>query len=201
MAKNQLTHSMARIAIFGALSGVLYSFLKFPLPFLPTFLELTFSDVPALIASYAFGPLIGGLVQVVKVFIKIILVGTSTAYVGEFADIIFGIAIVVPTAIYYQKHRNFKGAIVGIIIGGLVNLVVTSFGNLWVMLPFYVQFYFNGDASILLSMVQSTNASITNVGWSLVLWGILPFNIIKNTIIIVITFLVYKRISPIIKKI
>ena len=201
MQKTGLTHHMARVAIFGALAGVFYSFLKFPLPFLPPFLEINFSDVPALIASYAFGPIIGSLVQVVKIIVKIIIVGTSTAYVGEFADIVFGIAIVVPTGLIYAKNRNFKGAIVAIIVGGLVNLLVTTFGNLWIMLPFYVRFFFNGNENILLGIVQGVNASITNVRWSLVLWGVLPFNIIKNTMIILITFLIYKRISPIIKKI
>lgn len=201
MKNTGLTHSMARIAIFGALSGLLYSFIKFPLPLLPPFLEINFSDVPALIASYAFGPLIGSIVQVVKVLVKIPLVGTSTAYVGEFADIIFGIAIVLPTGLIYKKNRSFKGAIYGAIAGGVFNLIVTSIGNVFVMIPFYIYFFFDGNSAILLNMVQSVNANITNVKLSLLMWGILPFNIIKNTGILLITFIIYKRLSPIIKKI
>lgn len=201
MKKTTLTHTMARIAIFGSLSGLLYAFIKFPLPFLPPFLEINFSDVPAFIASYAFGPFVGALVQVVKVLIKIILVGTSTAYVGEFADVVFGIAIVIPAGIIYARHHNFKGAIYGAIAGGLFNLLVTTIGNVYVMVPFYVRFFFNGNGNILLGIVQSVNPAITNIQWSLLVWGILPFNIIKNTMMILITFIAYKRLSPLIKKI
>ena len=201
MKKTTLTHTMARIAIFGSLSGLLYAFIKFPLPFLPPFLEINFSDVPAFIASYAFGPFVGALVQVVKVLIKIILVGTSTAYVGEFADVVFGIAIVIPAGIIYARHHNFKGAIYGAIAGGLFNLLVTTIGNVYIMIPFYVRFFFNGNGNILLGIVQSVNPAITNIQWSLLVWGILPFNIIKNTIMILITFIAYKRLSPLIKKI
>lgn len=201
MKKTTLTHTMARIAIFGSLSGLLYAFIKFPLPFLPPFLEINFSDVPAFIASYAFGPFVGALVQVVKVLIKIILVGTSTAYVGEFADVVFGIAIVIPAGIIYARHHNFKGAIYGAIAGGLFNLLVTTIGNVYIMIPFYVRFFFNGNGNILLGIVQSVNPAITNIQWSLLVWGILPFNIIKNTMMILITFIAYKRLSPLIKKI
>lgn len=201
MKKTTLTHTMARIAIFGSLSGLLYAFIKFPLPFLPPFLEINFSDVPAFIASYAFGPFVGALVQVVKVLIKIILVGTSTAYVGEFADVVFGIAIVIPAGIIYARHHNFKGAIYGAVAGGLFNLLVTTIGNVYIMIPFYVRFFFNGNGNILLGIVQSVNPAITNIQWSLLVWGILPFNIIKNTMMILITFIAYKRLSPLIKKI
>lgn len=201
MKKTGLTHTITRIAIFGALSGLLYSFIKFPLPFMPPFLEINFSDIPAFIAAYAFGPLVGALVQVIKVVIKIVIVGTSTAYVGEFADIVFGIAIVVPAGIIYGKYHSFKGAIYGAIAGGIFNLIVTSLGNYWIMIPFYIHFFFNGNEAILLGIVQGVNPSIVDVRWSLIWWGILPFNMIKNTVMILLTFVIYKRLSPLIKKI
>ena len=103
---NNRVKKMTAIASFGAVSGLLYAYLKFSLPFFPSFLEINFSDVPALISGFAYGPLVGALVQVVKVLLKLLLTGSSTAYVGELSDLVLGVIIVLPSAFIYKSGLN-----------------------------------------------------------------------------------------------
>ncbi|HOC81106.1 MAG TPA: ECF transporter S component, partial [Bacilli bacterium] len=118
--KIDLIRFMSRVAIFGALSAILYivPFLKFPLPFFPSFLEFHFDEIPLFIAGFAYGPFSAFCAIIVKTIIK--LPFTSTLTVGEWADLIYSTAFIIPAAIIYQKKRNIKGVILGFIIGFIV---------------------------------------------------------------------------------
>jgi riboflavin transporter FmnP len=191
---------ITRVAIFGAVSSLLYMFIKFSVPLIPSFLEMNFSDVPAVIASFAFGPLTGVLVQVVKVLIKILFVSTSTSYVGELADVLLGIAFVLPAGLYYRNHRSFKGAIIGSFLTLVIHTTVACLLNYFYMIPFYITLFFKGDEQALLNLSQMVNPYITDVKGSMILWAIFPFNLFKNTINLLIAFLVYKRMRKLINQ-
>lgn len=197
MGKNTV-RQMTAIAAFGAISGILYTFLKFSLPFLPSFLEINFSDVPALIAGFAYGPFVGSMVQIVKVLVKLLLTTTGTAYVGELSDIVLGITIVLPASLIYKKHRTMKGAIGGMGASFITHVVLACFVNYFIMIPFYIEFFFNGNEEALLSMCQVAVPSLNSVGWPLIFMGILPFNVIKNIIVMIIVFFVYKPLVKVI---
>ena len=101
------SRNIAVMAMLSALSFVLYAFVKFPLPFLfPGFLDMQFSDLPALLGGFALGPYAGGIIIVIKCLIKMPF--SSTACVGELADIIIGLANVIPASIYYAKNKCKK---------------------------------------------------------------------------------------------
>lgn len=189
--KVNVVRLLSRVAIFGALSAILYitPFLKFPLPIFPQFLEIHFDEVPLFIAGFAYGPLAALLATVVKTIIK--LPFTSTLTVGEWADLIYSIAFIVPASFIYQKKRNFKGVFLGLGLGFVVQIIVSLFFNIYLMVPFYM-FVMGFPKETLLAMAQLANPKITNVEWSLGLYAIVPFNVIKNIIIIAITLLVYK---------
>lgn len=189
---------MTAIASFGAIAGILYAFLKFSLPFFPSFLEIKFCDVPALIAGFAYGPLVGALVQVVKILLKLLLVGTSTAYVGELSDLVLGIIIVLPASFIYLKKRTLKGAILGMGVSFITHLVFACVINNYIMIPFYIKLFFNGDETILLKVCQAAMPSIKEVGWPLTLAAILPFNALKDIIVLTIVFFVYKPLVKVI---
>ena len=105
---------IAMIALFSALAAILYIF-NFALPFaFPAFLEFRFSDVPVLIGTFALGPVSGCVIVVMMVLIKLVCVSTSTMFVGDFADIIIGIAFCLPAGLIYKKRRTFKGAAAGL---------------------------------------------------------------------------------------
>ena len=191
------TKQMVRVAIFGALSGIFYIFIKFPVPFLPSFLEFHFDEVPAFIASFAYGPVVGILVLVVKTLIKLPL--TSTLGVGELSDLVFSAAFILPAAIIYKKHRSFKGVFVGLAIGTLFQLLVSLLFNIYVTIPFYLK-VMELPEFVILGMCQAANPNITNIGWSYGLFAVLPFNAIKDAAVIVLTLFTYKSVHRFIDK-
>ena len=191
------TKQMVRVAIFGALSGIFYIFIKFPVPFLPSFLEFHFDEIPAFIASFAYGPVVGMLVLVVKTIIK--LPFTHTFGVGELSDLVFSIAFILPAALVYKKQRNFKGVFVGLAIGTLFQLSVSLLFNIYVTIPFYLKVMEYPDYAIL-GMCQTANPKITDIGWSYGLLAVLPFNVMKDAAVIILTLFTYKSVHRFIDK-
>lgn len=191
--KINLVRFMSRAAIFGALSAILYivPFLKFPLPFFPSFLEFHFDEIPVFIAGFAYGPLNAFAVLIVKTIIK--LPFTSTLTVGEWADLIYSSAFIIPAAIIYQKRRDIKGVIAGFSLGFVIQVVVSLVFNVYIMIPFYM-FVMGFPEAAILAMAQAANPAVTDIGWSLGFLAIVPFNLLKNTMVVIMTFLVYKSI-------
>lgn len=191
---------IAFIALFGALAGVLY-ILNFSMSFaFPSFLEFNFSDVPTLIGTFTLGPLSGSLIVAVKILVKLAVKGTSTMFVGELSDLLTGIALVAPAGLIYKKHRTFKGALAAMGIGTACLVVVALFFNWLVLVPFYVEFFFHGNWDALLGMMTPLFPSITReTFYNFYLWiSVLPFNLLRCVVAILITLPVYKRISNVI---
>ena len=191
---------ITKIGIFSALSFVLYAFLKFPLPIFPSFLEFNFSDVPALIGGFVMGPLAGVIIIVVKVLLKLPL--STSGGVGELADLIIGLAFVLPPAIMYKKRKTLKLALTGILIGSLLSVAAAILSNIYILVPLYVNVFFGGNISILLSLCQPFAPSITEQNFNELysFYIILPFNLLRCTIAGLLTFLLYKRTSKILHK-
>jgi riboflavin transporter FmnP len=185
---------ISRVAIFSAISTILYvvPVFQIQLPFVPTFLQLHFDEIPAFIAGYAYGPWVGFAVIFIKTVIK--LPTSSTLCVGELCDLLYSIAFIFPAALIYKKHRNLKGVAWGFAVGTLFQLAVSSFMNAFVMLPFYTTVYAGLTMDGLLAMCQGVNPAIKNLTWDYILYINLPFNAIKDGIVIVVTFLVYRSI-------
>ena len=191
------TKQIVRVAVFGALSGIFYIFIKFPVPFLPPFLEFHFDEIPAFIAAFAYGPLSGVLVLLVKTIIKLPL--TSTLGVGELSDLIYSVAFILPASLIYKRVRNFKGVCIGLTIGTIFQLGVSLLSNVYIMIPFYMKVMEYPEAAIL-AMCQAANPKITNIGWSYGLLAVLPFNAIKDGAVIVLTLFTYKSVHRFIDK-
>lgn len=143
------------------------------------FLEIEISDLPALIISFAYGPVAGILVELLKNFLHCFF--SSTGFVGELANFVINGTFVGVAGVIYKLCKNFKGAVVSLIAATVLMSVAGIFANLYIMLPLY--------------MPQAP----TSVKMNLVLATILPFNLAKGVVISVITMLIYKRISPILK--
>ena len=187
---------IAVIALFSTLSGLLY-ILNFPIAAaFPSFLELNFSDIPALIGTFALGPLSGAIIVVMKVLIKLVVKSTSTMFVGDLADIVIGIAFVVPAGLLYKHKRTFKGALIGMGVGTLCSVAFAVLFNRVALVPLYVQLYFGGKWEPLVGMMTPLFPSCTKeTFYNFYLWvSVLPFNMMR-CLIAVVTLLVYKRIS------
>ncbi len=183
----------SRVAVFGAISTILYivPVFQIQLPFVPTFLQLHFDEIPAFIAGFAYGPLTGFFVLVIKTLIKLPL--SETLGVGELSDLVFSTAFVVPAALIYKKMRNMKGVALGFAVSTFLQVVVATVLNVYAMLPFYM--YVMGFSSqSLLKACQMVNPAITDLGWTYALYAIVPLNLIKDAAVIVVTFLVYRSI-------
>lgn len=198
--KHDSTKTIVRIAIFGAIAALLYCvpFLKFPVPFFPSFLEFHFDEIPVFIAGFAYGPMSAIGVILVKTIIK--LPFSTTLGVGELSDVIFSLAFVIPSSIIYKYKRNFKGALLGILVGLVFQLLVSLLGNIYVMVPFYM-FMFNMTSEQLLAICRIANPNINDVTWTYGLLAVLPFNAIKDAAVIAVTMLVYKSTHRLIDRI
>lgn len=189
--KRRRTVTVAGTAIFAAISVLLYITkvppFVFPIFPLVNFLEINFSEIPALIAGFAYGPLSGFLVLLVRFLVKLPM--SSTAMVGEVADIIYSSSFVLTATIIYKYRRTFKGALLGLGIAFIAQILVSSLANYFVIYHLYNEMFFNGKMAMILS-----NKYGAFTPEQFILW-VIPFNVIKNTIIGGLTLVVYKRIS------
>lgn len=197
LRKEDLTvKTMTKIAILGVIAFV-FMLLDFPLWFTPPFLKFDISDLPSLIGAFALGPMAGVLIQLIKNLLKILLAGTNTAAVGELANFIVGSVFAYTAGLIYYKEKTFKNAIKGLITGVIAMTVAISIANYYVMIPFYSKAY-GLPLEKIIAMSTAVNKYIVDLK-SLIIFGVVPFNLLKGLVTSILTILLYKRISPIIK--
>ena len=187
---------LVTIAMLGAVSMVLYIF-DFPLWFAPSFYKIDFSEVPVMIGAFALGPTAGALIELVKCLLKLVVKGTNTAFVGDIANFVIGCALIVPAGIIYQKKKNKKNAVFGMVVGTLVLVVTGCLINAYILLPTYGK-AFGMPIDALVGMGSAVNPAITDVS-TFVLLAVAPFNALKGIMVSVITLVLYKYVSPILK--
>lgn len=191
------THYISYTAIFSAISGVLM-LMEIPLFFAPGFYKLDISEMPVLICTFYLGPVAGVTAELLKVMVKLLIKGTSTAFVGDFANFVVGCSFILPASIIYHARPGKKTALVGMGVGTLVLTVFGSLFNGFYLIPkFAVLFGMPMDAIV--AMGTKVNAAITDV-WTLVAFAVVPFNLVKGVAVSALTFLLYKRVSPILHK-
>lgn len=179
-------------AMLGAVAAVLM-YLEFPIPIMPAFVKLDVSELPALIASFAYGPVSGILVCLIKNLIK--LPSTSTAAVGELFNFVMGALFVGVAGLIYKRNKTSKGAIVGALLGALVMAVVSVPYNYFIVYPAYVVMY-HLPLDAIIGMYQAINPNVNGLLACLLVFN-LPFTFVKGALDAVLCFLVYKPLSPI----
>ena len=190
------TRNLAIMGLMAALATVLM-FFSFPLPFVaPQFYKLDLSEIPVLMGSFMLGPVAGVVIELVKILLNLMLTGSGTGGVGELANFCIGCALVIPAGIIYRVNKTKKGAIIGMIVGTLVMTVVGVFMNAWVMLPFY------SAAGMPMEQIIAAGAAINPAictVWTFCWIAVAPFNLIKGVIASLVTALLYKRVSVLLK--
>ena len=182
------------MGMLGAIGAVLMLF-EFPLPFIaPSFYGLDLSEIPVLVGAFAMGPVAGGIIEAVKILVKLVLKPTSTGFVGEFANFCIGCALVLPAGIIYKMKKTKKGAAIGMIVGTVSMALVGAVLNALVMLPFYSNFM---PLEKIIEAGAAINPGISSV-WTFVFLAVAPFNLIKGALVSLVTTLIYKRISGVI---
>lgn len=191
------TRRIATCAMLAAAAGLLM-FFEFPIPFVaPAFYEMDLSELPVLIGAFSMGPTAGVIIELVKVFVKLVLKGTSTAFVGDFANFFIGCTIIVPASIIYHLKKSRRNAAVSLLCGTVCMTVFGSAFNAVYLIPKYAQLFGMPLDSIIAAGAE-INSHITSCA-SMAIWAVAPFNFIKGVAVSVITMFIYKPLSGIIK--
>lgn len=199
MNKIFTTKNIVLMAVFSALATVLM-LLEFPIPFIaPSFYEIDLSEIPILIGSFIMGPVAGVILEAVKILLKLLIKGTSTAYVGDLANFFIGCCFVIPASIIYKHKKSKKSALIGMTVGTFLMATVGVIINYFVLLPFYVK-AFGMPLDSIIEAGAAINSFVSNK-LTFVIICVAPFNILKGFIDGLITALIYKRISIFIRSI
>jgi riboflavin transporter FmnP len=182
------------IGMFSAVSGLLM-LLEIPLFFAPGFYKLDLSEIPVLICGFYLGPVAGVITELIKIIIKLVLKGTSTAFVGDFANFCVGVSMVLPAAIVYHIRKTKRGAIFGMACGALIMTAFGSFFNAVYLLPTFSSLFGMPMESII-AAGKAVNPAINNIS-TFVLFAVVPFNLLKGIIDGAATYLLYKRVEKI----
>ncbi|EHK2399135.1 ECF transporter S component [Clostridium perfringens] len=170
------TNRFIKLSLLSAIAVILM-YIDFPvIPIFP-WLKIDLSDVPALMGAFAFGPLAGVIIELMKNLLILIVKGTGTGFVGELANFLVGVALVWPAALVYKKNKTKKTAILGMVLGVLCIEVVGILANVYLLLPAY------GMAMSKAELMQYVTV------------GLIPFNGIKSILVCVITYALYKKVS------
>lgn len=195
--ENWSTKILVKISSLAVISMILM-FLDLSVWFAPPFLKLDLADLPALIGAFAMGPMAGVLVQLVKNLLHLLVQGSSTSGVGEISNFIVGSAFVYTAGLFYYRNKNFKTAILGSIAGVIAMTVVASISNYFVVFPMYAKVY-GMPMEALIDMGSVLNKNIVDLK-TMIIFAIVPFNILKGSIVAIVTMAIYKRVSPILHK-
>jgi riboflavin transporter FmnP len=190
---------IVRVAIFGSLATILYvvPYLQFSLPFAPDFLKIHLDEIPIFIAGYAYGPTTAFLIIMLKSLFKLMQDIPATGGIGVLCDFVYSLAFIIPAALFYKRFRTLKGAIISMAIGLFSQLLFSSVIGLYLFFPLYGLFYgatdYEGAMSLIGGMFTIFDPSITTASDPKVIYEFLiPFNLIKDSIVIGATFLTYK---------
>ena len=181
------------VGICAAIATVLH-ILDFPLLFLaPEFYKLDFSELPVLLCGFYLGPAATVACEGVKILLKLLVKGTSTAFVGDFANFVVGCSFVLPATIWYHAHKSKHGALVGLILGTLSMAILGSAFNAVYLLPKFSQL-FGLPLDAIIGMGAKINGSVHNVT-TFVMLCVAPLNVVKGTMVSFLTLLLYKRVA------
>lgn len=183
------------LTVTAMLSAVAYilMFLDFSVPFMPGFIKMDLSELPALIGSFSMGPLCGVLICLVKNVLHLFI--TTTGGVGELSNFILGVAFVLPAGLIYKHKKTRKTALAGSLLGAVIMAAFSVFSNYFLVYPVYYNFM---PEDRILAAYQLILPSMKSILQCLICFN-MPFTFIKGLFSVVITFLVYKHISPILK--
>ena len=183
---------MSVTAMLSAVAFILM-FLDFSVPFMPAFIKMDLSELPALIGAFSMGPVCDILICLIKNVLHLFI--TTTGGVGELSNFLLGVAFVLPAGLIYRHKKSRRSALIGSLLGAVIMGVFSVVSNYFLVYPVYYNFM---PEEAVLGAYQVIVPSVKSILQCLVCFN-MPFTIVKGLFSVVITFLVYKHISPILK--
>lgn len=184
--------NMVKVGILAAMSFILM-FVQFPIPVAPPFMKVDLADVPALIGGFSMGPIYGVLIQLIKNILN--LSKTSTYGVGEISNFVVGGLFVFVSSSIYKKNKTKKNATIAMICGMLIMTLAATLSNAFVIFPLYGK-AMGVDMNAFVAIAHKTNSLVKSY-FTMMIFAIVPFNLIKGFIEILVTKLLYKHVSSI----
>lgn len=184
--------NMVKVGILAAMSFILM-FVQFPIPVAPPFMKVDLADVPALIGGFSMGPIYGVLIQLIKNILN--LSKTSTYGVGEISNFVVGGLFVFVSSSIYKKNKTKKNATIAMICGMLIMTIAATLSNAFVIFPLYGK-AMGVDMNAFVAIAHKTNSLVKSY-FTMMIFAIVPFNLIKGFIEILVTKLLYKHVSSI----
>ena len=191
------TRKVVVTGMFSAVSALLM-LAEVPVFFAPGFYKIDLSELPALICGFAYGPVAGVMTEFIKILLKLLFKGTSTALVGELANFVVGCFMVLPASAIYCFGKTRARAVISCIAGIISMTVAGSAMNAFFLLPAFAKM-FEMPLDVIIGMGSELNHHITGLT-SFVFWAVAPLNLLKGTVVSIITLIVYKKLSPVMKK-
>ena len=180
--------NLTRCGLLSAMAVILF-YIEIPVV---AFYKLDLSTLPAILAGFAMGPIQGLAVIIIKNLVHVL--GTSTAGVGELADILMSCAFVIPASLIYRSGKTRKGALKAMLVGSVAMIVAAMLVNYFILIPAY-QVLMNLPLEAIIGMGQAVLPFVDNTV-KLVIFITAPFNILKAAVLSFVTYLLYKRVSP-----
>ncbi len=188
--------TIAFVGLMGAVSAVLMLF-RFPIPFMPPFMSFDLSGLMEMMGGFMFGPFASVCIIIVKILLQLVIQGSFSLGTGELQGFILSCSYVLPALLIYHRHKTKKMAAAGMAVGTVVVSVVAVFTNLYMIIPFYANLS-GMTMNDFVGMCTAVNPAMKSVA-TMAVFGILPFNLIKAGVNSVVTFIVYKRLSKLVK--
>ncbi len=187
-------------ALLSAICIIFHLYIKFPIPIFPSFLKFDISMLPITIGGYIVGPIYGCLIVFIRFLIKVCM--SHSAGIGEIADLIIGLSVVLVSSLIYKFKRTKKSAVLSLVASSFVWIIVSVIMNYFVLVPGYIKLYFKGNVSNFvraLGVIKGVNES--NYMQKYLLYAAIPFNALLSISVNIITFIIYKPLSGVINKI
>lgn len=187
---------MTKISVLSVIALILM-YIDFPVTFIaPNFIKMDISDVPALIGGFAMGPMAGVSIEGIKVVLEIIFKGTTTGGVGELSNFLVGCAFVVPASLIYHYKKSYRTAFIGLLVGIMTMTLFATISNYFFIFPLYAKFM---PMETIVAAGSAITSKVTDL-WTLMVYCMTPFNILKGLAASAVTMVLYKRVSPILHR-
>ncbi len=197
LSKEKLsTRNMVKISILAAI-GMVLMFFDLSVWFAPPFLKLDLADLPALLGAFAMGPMAGVVIQFVKNILSLLIEGTSTGGVGELSNFFVGSIFAYSAGFIYFRKKNFKNALIGLLVGVFAMTAAATLSNYFVVFPLYAKIMIPMDKIV--EMGNAVNKNVVDFK-TMMLYAVVPFNLLKGFVTSAITLLLYKKVSPILHR-
>lgn len=187
-----------QIAVTSMLSAVAFilMYLEISIPIMPSFIKFDFSDLPALLGAFALGPVYGVVIELLKNVLH--LLASQSLFIGELSNFILGACFTLVAGLIYAKKKTKTMALIGGIAGAVFMGLVSIASNYYLVYPIYVTVFFGGDENVCVGMYRAIAPFVDSLMECLLVFN-LPFTIVKGLLSVVISMLIYKPLSPILK--